>query len=342
MRRPAVRFLLTLVCATSVFGVVPATSEAGIIPWAWDTMFGPLGSIQARRTARYGSGYGGDSCAFGSCYGPAPRMYSGFRGWQGYSAGGCGCASSGCNGCGTSSYGMSGGYASNGCSSCGTGGSGCSSCGTGFSGYDGGYISTPYGAGGGGCANGQCNVNYPPAPSGQNCATDPNATPSLTPTPASGGPAPVKSNGTPADNEQFMPPTTPRGANTNDGFKPAATNKTPAPTGGDPTKDENYQPPKVTPAPEPGPPAVGADTGTPPVEPQPEPSPKKNKLTEGDDKGTSIGPRLELDNKVTWRSRFTRTRLAQSAVRVSASANRPGLFAKNIWHAGSETELAKK
>src|SRR3954463_1048174 len=90
MRRPAVRFLLTLVAAASILGVVPATSDAGIIPWAWDTMFGPVGSIQARHATYHSGGFGGgyDNCnscngySAGAFYGPAQPVFVGFRGWR--------------------------------------------------------------------------------------------------------------------------------------------------------------------------------------------------------------------------------------------------------------------
>ena len=338
MKRPAVRLLLTLAIAASVLGVVPATSEAGIIPWAWDTIFGPVGSIQARRVARY-NGYGAGCC------GPAAPTYAGFRGgWGGYSGGCCApscnsCGGGGCNSCGA------GGYASGGCSSCGTG-------------YAGGYYDGSYGGygqsacGAGGCANGQCNVNYPPgqtpAAGGPSTVT-PAPAPAPVPNAAGTGPSPAYDNRTapPApmgSNDNFMPPVTPapapNGADSTDGFKPTQP-RSPAPNSVDPTQnDQNYVPPKVTP---PAAPATGdtepTDAGIPPV---PAPVPKKPKFSEDDDDKASIGPRFELNEKVTWRPTVQRTRTALTAVRVSASAHRYGLFAKTAWRSGTETELAKK
>lgn len=325
MRRPAVRFVLTLVAAASILGVVPATSEAGIIPWAWDTMFGPVGSIQARRATYYNGGYsdGGccDSYSAGAYYGPARPMFVGFRGWRrnnaccgtygyanyGYADAGCGC-STGCNTCNT----------------------GCSSCGVG---YDGGYIQ---GCGPGGCASGQCNVNYGSASGGTSPVTP--ATP--------GAPSPGYDTGAgpmpPAGTNNVVPPPAP-GPETNDGFVPRG--KTPAPGTNDPTKDEEFVPPKVnnpdgTNA---GVDASGNSTTIPPVEPNPAiPAKKRPALNEDDEKGTGVGPRLELEEKVTWHRSFVRTRQAQAPVRVTASANRSGMFPKIAWRSTVETELAKK
>lgn len=320
MRRPAVRFLLTLAVAASMFGVAPAKSEAGIIPWAWDTVFGPVGSIHARRAYRLGYGSGG-------CCGPAvPYGYgASYGGWGAFGSGGC--CNSGCNSCGAAGY------------------SSCSSCGTGFDAYG---VSS---CGAGGCANGQCNVNYPPnnTATGNTSAGGSPVTPAPVPNP--GGPTPGYDNRTGpmvpnGGNENFVPPVAPGpgpGAATTDGFKPSAAGRSPAPTGGDPTKDENYIPPRVTP---PGA-AEGTDpsaNGVPAVEPRPAVTPPKRPALGDDDeeKGTSIGPRFELNEKVTWQPVIQRTRMAQSAVRVSAHANRLGLFAKTAWRSNLETELAKK
>ena len=319
MRRSAVRFCLTLAIATSILGILPATSEAGIIPWAWDTLFGPVGSIQMRREARYG-GYSAGCC------GPVAPVYAGYRGWGRYSGGySNGCCAPACNSCG--------GYASSGCSSCGTG-------------YGGGYYDGGYGqsaCGSGGCANGQCNVNYPPG------TTPATGSSPVTPAPVPGvGPSPGYDNRNsppvpPEANDNFVPPVTPspNGAANTDGFTPAAP-RAPAPSTIDPTQNENYVPPKVVPpraAPEGTDPAA---TGTPAVEPRPATPPKKSRITEDDDKETSVGPRLELNEKVTWRPSVQRTRTALSAVRVSANANRYGVFAKTAWRSGTDTELAKK
>jgi hypothetical protein len=320
MRRPIVRFLLTLLAATSILGIVPATSEAGIIPWAWDTMFGPVGSIQARR---YGGGYNdcgtcGTSTA-GCCYGPSPRLV-GFRGWRRRAC------------CGTVGYGSYyGGYGGNCCSSCGGCDTGCSSCGTGCSTYDGGYASG-YGSGGcgpGGCASGQCNVNYPPGTTG---TTSP-VTPAPPPAPP-GGPSPYDS--TTGNNSAT-------GAQGAPGFQPRGSNsKGPAPATGDPTKEGEYIPPKVnnTDSTNGGAEAGGSTGVTPPV---PGGSTKtKPTIGEDDDKEGNLGPRLELEEKITWRRTIVRTRQAQAPARVSASANRFGMFPKVAWRSGVETELAKK
>ncbi len=324
MRRPAVRFLLTLVTAMSILGVVPATSEAGIIPWAWDTLFGPVGSIQARHAARY---CGTNDCGVSSscCYGP--RLFGGLRGWRNSAC----CANYG--------------YASYGCSSCGTGCStgcntGCSTCGVGYGGgYDSGYVYGSAGCGPGGCATGQCNVNYPPGTAPPAFGASP-----VTPAPAqgaagAGGPSPNYDN-TPGANS-VVPPAAP-GATTNDGFVPRNGNKSPAPPTGDPTKEE-YIPPKVNPpdGAKDGVDGDGNSTTVPPVAPGPA-AKKKPTLGEDDEKGGALGPRLELQEKITYRNTVVRVRQAQVPVRVSATANRHGLFPKIAWRSGSDTELAKK
>ncbi len=324
MRRPAIRFLLTLVTAASILGVVPATSEAGIIPWAWDTVFGPVGSIQARRAARY---CGTNDCGVsaGCYYGPSPGLFGGLRGWRNRAC------------CGTYGYGS---YGGSDCSSCGTncGGScntGCSTCGVGSGGYDSGYVYGSAGCGPGGCSTGQCNVNYPPGNSSGSGVSP------VTPAPAPGGgtsgPVPNYDN-TPGANA-VVPPAAP-GAATDDGFVPrGGNNKSPAPPTGDPNQDEKYIPPKVNPPEGANSPvdANGNSTTVPPVTPN-----KKPVFGEDDEKGGALGPRLELQEKITWQPSVVRVRMAQTPVRVSATANRHGMFPKIAWRSGSDTELAKK
>ncbi len=175
-------------------------------------------------------------------------------------------------------------------------------------------------------------------------------------TPAAGGPSPVTPAPAPGpagydnrtappgpsgSNDNFMPPVTPapgaKGADSTDGFQP----RTPAPNSVDPTQnDQEYVPPRVTP---PAAPAMdgteATGEGTPPV---PAPVPKKPKFGEDDEDKASTGPRFELNEKITWRPAVQRTRTALTAVRVSASAHRYGLFAKTAWRSGTDTELAKK
>ena len=343
MRRPAIRFLLTLVAAASILGAVPATSEAGIIPWAWDTMFGPVGSIQARRTARfcgtndcgvpYGANYGG--YASGSYYGPAPRLFGGLRGWRntaccnnygsnyGYVDSGCGCSTCG-SACG---------------SNCSSGG--CSSCGTGYGGYDGGYVYGSSSCGAGGCASGQCNVNYGPNGAPPTTGGASPVTPAPPPAGGAGGPTPSYDNNTPANKGAGQ------GAATDDGFVPAQGNKkSPAPPMGDPNKDEEYKPPIVNPPAGTGGAAGTNPTDTTPPVPAPEPTtPAKkrpNTIGDDDDKSTRVGPRFDLHEKVTWRQASGLTRQIQAPVRVTATANRNGLFPKIAWRSGVETNLAKK
>lgn len=191
-------------------------------------------------------------------------------------------------------------------------------------------------------------MNYPPGQNPPAGGTSP-VTPAPAPAPnPSAGPSPAYDNRTPPPapngaNDNFVPPVTPppsaNGADSNDGFKPSTTPRTPAPNTADPSQTDGYQPPKVNP---PGAAttdeAQPGDSGTPVV---PAPVPKKPTFGEDDDKA-SVGPRFELNEKVTWRPSIQRTRTNLTAVRVSATANRYGMFAKTAWRSGAETNLAKK
>jgi hypothetical protein len=389
MRRPAVRLLFTLAISACAVGVIPTTTEAGIIPWAYDTVFGSVGSIQARQSGYYGGAYGanyggayganyggayganyggcstgcGTPCSTGYC-GPAPRLFGRLRAWRmgyagygGYATGG-GCCSTGG---GYSNYGGVANYGgSSGCgiSSCG----GCSSCGGGGCGIDGGY-----GSFGGGCANGQCGVNYPPPLTQNNSgptASSP-VTPAAPPVNAdakAGGtqndqgvePGPMGRSGT---TDGYQPQIAP-GPGAGDGFRPRGAGSA-APAGGDPATGE-FVPPVTSPSnnngvdASPSNPNTGATgddqkaaTGTEsstPVVPPKKAAPKRNFGDEDEDKksGTSVGPRFELNDKVTWRTQVSLTRQAPTAVRVSATVYRSPLFPKMAWRMTSEPELAKK
>lgn len=69
---------LMLVCGM-VLGLnvaAPAISQAGVIPWMYDAIFGPVGSIQANRIAyRSNYGYGGYGM-YGSSYAPMSLAYA--------------------------------------------------------------------------------------------------------------------------------------------------------------------------------------------------------------------------------------------------------------------------
>ncbi|TWT63461.1 hypothetical protein [Rubinisphaera italica] len=122
-----------------------ATAEAGIIPWTYNAIFGPVGSTFAARPtygygANYGARYGGNACCgttanYGgnSCCGTTSSYgyttsyspyyagytpyYAGYSSYYGSSCNNCGTCNtcnSGCNSCGY-------GCASNGCSNCASG-----------------------------------------------------------------------------------------------------------------------------------------------------------------------------------------------------------------------------
>jgi hypothetical protein len=403
MRRPAVRLLLTLAISACVVGSIPATTEAGIIPWAYDTVFGPLGSIQGRQAGYYGGAYGsnyggvyganyggcstggcGTGCSTGYC-GPAPRLFGGLRslrmgfaGYGGYGMGGYGMGGYGCStGCGYSNFGGCG-SSCGGCNSCGMGGCSTGDCGTGGCGAGGCGSNGGYGAigmqgyggnfgggnfGGGGCANGQCGVNYPPPLTQNNPSVNaaspvtPAAPPPVTTEATKSATPPVEPqvdpmSGRSGGNDGYPSPMAP-GAG--EGFRPRGAGL-PSPTGGDPTAEQFVPPKKVNapgadaspndtnvPMPPPVEPQTGAatDPATPPVAPKPRP--KRNLNDDDDDKkGTSVGPRFELNEKVTWRREVIHSRQAPTAVRVSATVNRSALFPKMAWRTTADAELAKK
>ncbi len=127
------RFALLLACVVGTG--FPSTSDAGVIPWAYDALFGPVGSLRRSYSTPYYtgySGYSGYSGYVGTNYQPAAYSY-------GYST-------NGCSSCQQSSY-YSQAQSGCGCSPCGSVYG--SSCGSGCS--------------GGGCASGNCTVNSAPA-----------------------------------------------------------------------------------------------------------------------------------------------------------------------------------
>lgn len=116
---------IALLVACSVGVEIPSSSEAGVIPWAYDAVFGPVGSMQRSYYAPYYTGYSG---YVGTNYQPAAYSY--------------GYATNGCSSCQQSSY-----YSAN------QSGCGCSPCSS----------NCGYGCSGGGCASGNCTVNSAPA-----------------------------------------------------------------------------------------------------------------------------------------------------------------------------------
>jgi len=117
------RIAMLLACAVGIG--FPASSDAGVIPWAYDASFGPVGSM---RRPYYSPYYTGNVGSVGANYLPAAYSY--------------GYATNGCSSCQQSSYYT---QAQSGC--------GCSPCGS----------SCGYGCSSGGCASGNCTVNSAPA-----------------------------------------------------------------------------------------------------------------------------------------------------------------------------------
>ncbi len=131
------RLVLMLASGFSFAMAVPEQTQAGVIPWMYDAIFGPVGSLRAARagSSTYASyGYAPYSASYGS-YGTA---YSGYAPMSAaYGSAAYGSSGSGCNSCNqTSQYAPSTGYdsyyGSSGCNSCSSGncssGSNCSNC----------------------------------------------------------------------------------------------------------------------------------------------------------------------------------------------------------------------
>ena len=125
-----------------------ATAEAGIIPWTYNAIFGPVGSTFAARPtygygANYGASYGGNACCgttanyYSAGYAPYTTnygyttsytpYYAGYApytaGYSAYGCNNCGTCNSCNNGCNTCGYGC----ATNCCNNCASG-----DCGTGL------------------------------------------------------------------------------------------------------------------------------------------------------------------------------------------------------------------
>src|SRR5579872_630485 len=131
MRLRAATITLSFACLLCLAEGLTSSAEAGIIPWVWDTMFGPVGSIRARRAAccaSYGPACCGATPSCGPCgTGSCSTGYCGTWGssynWFGRCCGltgGCGsgsCGVSGCgiSGCGAGDCGLTGGCGPGGC-----------------------------------------------------------------------------------------------------------------------------------------------------------------------------------------------------------------------------------
>lgn len=91
--------LLTAMLGLLLSGAWAVPAEAGIVPWVWDTIFGPVGSIRARRVCNVGYGFR-SRCNYGGMtyggYSPCSPCGSGACGLScgcGYTSGGYSCGS---------------------------------------------------------------------------------------------------------------------------------------------------------------------------------------------------------------------------------------------------------
>ena len=124
------RLMLVVGSVVGFSSAVPNTSQAGVIPWIYDAIFGPVGSM------RYGAGYGTYGGYGNSGYSNYGLAYSGYTPTTvayapttAYNYGGGSCNSCGggsCNSCNSTNYGTTsyvpyGGSSS--CNNCSVGGS---------------------------------------------------------------------------------------------------------------------------------------------------------------------------------------------------------------------------
>ena len=123
MRLRATKWLLLSLSSLSLVGSFAAPTQAGVIPWVYNAIFGP---------ARNGAYYGGPAYGGGAAYGPACCSTYAVTASYGPSIGCCGSP--------VMSYGYSGG-----CGDCGP----CNSCSGGFA------------CSSGNCNNGGCNLPAP-------------------------------------------------------------------------------------------------------------------------------------------------------------------------------------
>jgi len=263
-----------LLIATLTFlmsGAMAVPVEAGIVPWVWDTVFGPVGSIRARRMCNVGYGFR-NRCSYG------PAM--------------CG------------SYG--------GCSPCGSpcGGSPCSSgaCGIGCGYGYGGAVSM------GGCASGQCGVNFYPQASPGNLTPAPDNLPSKITSPSTVPPT--------FGSDSLSSPKKLGGTNVN----PDLGSSHSAPGEFDPNED-------------PADSAIDKSKRTPA-------RPRPNPLSEEDENGSIFrpGPIEGLGGKVTWSSKPKVERLGTRDLGTrSVQVTRQAAFPNSKWEvAGELREVAKK
>ena len=96
-------YRLGLVALSLAVVGIPAPTEAGVIPWMYDSLFGPVGSMQASAGyTPYTAGYTPYSAGYSSYYTPYSVGYapSGCNSCQSYSYAPCGCTPC-ATGCGT-------------------------------------------------------------------------------------------------------------------------------------------------------------------------------------------------------------------------------------------------
>ena len=194
-----IRFSAILGAACLSAGLA-APAEAGIIPWTYNAIFGPVGSNAGYSSGTTTANYGGGGACCGDGGGPMGNSYLGpgyaFDPYGPAVGMGGGCGSCGTGGCATGCCGVRSFFGRRCCLPCGFSCGGCSLGGCGSGGCSTGSC------GAGGCANGQCDTGLP-ANSSQGF-----------------GPSPESPNGPPPRPQTFANPPTPGSAGGNYGPEP--------------------------------------------------------------------------------------------------------------------------
>jgi|GEM_PF-2396691 len=147
------RFVLMLGCAFGFAAAAPSTTQAGVIPWVYDAIFGPVGSMRGGNSPMYANyGYAGyapttvayapmstayagssgcSSCSQSAYYAPSGSYDAYYGSTQAFYGSASYYGNSCCNSCNNSCGSCSGGNCANG--NCANGS--CSNCSTTTSGY---------------------------------------------------------------------------------------------------------------------------------------------------------------------------------------------------------------
>lgn len=349
------RLAMTATVAATLLLAQSSVVSAGIIPAAYDLIFGPprynnigynnIGYMGAGDTvvAGYRGGIGCNSCGIAS----GGMAYAGYGNCG---AGGCGVGNCGMGGCGTSSYyaprygyGSACGYPTG----CGIA-SDCSPCGTGFAAGACGIQTpavtgnpTPVAAEAAGKTNGTSpttgRTGGPKTYANEN-PNDPAPAPGTAANPGPPGASSMEDDAAPRSGTRggFNA----RGSEDSEGFKPPVTND---PAGGTSDNGLDDTPsgrnrPEASPASTPGKTSDKKPDGARPAE-----TPSKD----DDEAGFGGGPQakpLNVENRVAWRPRIERRRMELKANFGKADLVRPQRHVNSQWNDANDlaVKMAKK